>query len=66
MSERFPITLTLPFDFADEEGRTFNVGYDHEKNLMLCRKENSRLMVIRECTLDEAREWFTRVKGDRK
>lgn len=66
MNEQFPITLSLPFDFKDEEGRTFNVGYDREKNLTLCRVENGRMMVIRICTLDEAREWFAYPKGDDK
>ena len=58
MNEQFPITLILPFNFADAEGRMFQVGRDHERTLMLCRIVNDRAMVVRECTLVEAREWF--------
>ena len=66
MSERFPITLTLPFDFTDEEEREFRVEYDHDKNLVLHRVIDGRLMAIRECTLDEARELFAQTKKDSK
>lgn len=64
-TEQFPITLSLPFNFTDEEGRTFNVGYDREKSLILSRVQDGRAMVIRECTLDEARKWFTNAKGNK-
>jgi hypothetical protein len=66
MSEQFPITLTIPLDFNDGEGHSFRVEYDREKNLILQRVVDGRLMVVRECTLDEAREWFARKTGDSK
>jgi len=62
--KQFPTTLSIPFDFQDEEGRTFRVGYierDHLKTLTLNRVLNGRSEVIRKCTLEEAREWYARV-----
>lgn len=66
MSEQFPTTLTIPLDFTDVEGHVFRVEYDREKNLVLHRAIDGRLMVVRECTLDEVREWFAHKTGDNK